>query len=399
MEVRGGKTRVAVIFGGRSVEHEISVITALEIVDAMDVVRFEPIPVYIDARGRWFTGQALRNRQFYKRLPGALSELVEVSILPIPGVRGLIPRLRSGNWATERDKIPIDVVFPAFHGQFGEDGCIQGLLEMAELPYVGCDVLAASVAMHKYACKTILRDHGVPVLPGVVVGKEQFRTDLEGAHAKITATEGLDKFPLFVKPCNLGSSIGVGRAYDKLELEAALAKVFKYDLEAIIEPCITDLMEINISVCEDHPTRLSVTEIPVSQTGVLTYEDKYLRGGKGKKGSGGARGMASLVRTVDPQDLDPRYKEQVRDYARRAYEALGCGGVVRFDFMVDTSNGNLYFNELNPFPGSLAYYLWAKSHPPRLYTETISHIIERAEERRMQTLGLQRDMGFKALFN
>lgn len=398
VDARKTKTRVAVLFGGRSVEHEISVITALEIIDAMDVVLFEPIPVYIDSRGRWFTGQALRERDLYKKLPSALNQLVEVTLLPIPGVRGLVPRLRSGNWASERDRIPIDVVIPAFHGQFGEDGCMQGLLELAELAYVGCDVLASSVAMHKYLCKSVLRAHGIPVLPAVVVEKSELRADLDGVHKRIVGTPGLDRFPLFVKPCNLGSSIGVSRAHNRAELEAALAKVFKYDLEAIVEPCVTELMEINVSVCEDSPTRLSVVEIPVSQTGVLTYEDKYLRGGGGKKG-GGSRGMASLVRVVDPPDLDPSYKEQVQLHARTAFEVLGCAGVVRFDFMVDTSSGELYFNELNPFPGSLAYYLWAKSLPPRLYTETITHMIVRAESRRAQTMSLARDMGFRALFS
>ena len=393
------RTRVAVLFGGRSVEHEISVITALELIEALDVTKYEPVPVYIDIRGRWFSGRALLQRDFYKRLPGALNEVREVTLPPHPGGPGLIPKRRDGGFCPPREAIPVDVFIPAFHGQYGEDGCIQGLLELADVAYTGCDVLASAVAMNKYLCKSVLSAHGIPVLPSIVVQKEDIVGGVAALRARVLATAGLEKYPLFVKPCNLGSSIGVGVGRDDESLDAAIAKVFKYDLEAIIEPCVTSIMEINVSVREDDVPVASVVEIPVSQSGVLTYEDKYLRGGGGKKGKvGGARGMASLVRVVNPSDLDPALRRDAIDYARRSFAILGCGGIARFDFIVNLETGSLYFNELNPFPGSLAYYLWTKSEPARLYTENLTHIIERARTRKLRSLGLMRDMGFKALF-
>lgn len=393
------RTRVAVLFGGRSVEHEISVITALELIEALDVTRYDPVPVYIDIHGRWFSGRALLQREFYRRLPGALKEVREVTLPPHPGGPGLLPKRRDGGYASPREAIPVDVFVPAFHGQFGEDGCMQGLLELADVAYTGCDVLASAVAMNKYLCKSVLSAHGIPVLPSIVLQKEELRAGIAALRARVLATPGLEHYPLFVKPCNLGSSIGVGVARDDASLDAAIAKVFKYDLEVIIEPCVSQLMEINVSVREDDPPIASVVEIPVSQSGVLTYEDKYLRGGGGKKGKGGgARGMASLVRVVNPTDLDPKLRADAIEYALRSFAILGCGGISRFDFIVNLETGQLYFNELNPFPGSLAYYLWAKSDPARLYTENLTHMIERARTRKLRSVGLTRDMGFKALF-
>jgi D-alanine-D-alanine ligase len=188
-------------------------------------------------------------------------------------------------------------------------------------------------------------------------------------------------------------------AKDEEGLSSALAKVFKYDLTAIIEPCVTQIFEINVSVLDGADPIASVVEIPASQTGVLTYEDKYLRGGGKKKGTPSRQqGMASLARKIDPEELDNEKKELVRNYAVKAYRTLGCSGVVRFDFIVDASKNEIYFNELNPLPGSFAFYLWAKSKPQKLYTEVLSTIVDRAKERRALKVSLQRDLGFKALF-
>lgn len=399
------KKTVAVLFGGRSVEHEISVITGLEVLGTIDTERYDPTPVYIDARGRWFTGDALTSKDFYRGLPQTLDQVTEVVLLPTPGARGLkvVESQSSGFKLFSKPKeevLVVDVFFPAFHGQFGEDGCIQGLFELADVIYTGCNVGASAIAMNKFHCKAILSAQGVPVLPGIIVEKAQAQRGLADVRATIVATEGLREYPLFVKPLTLGSSIGVGRAGNEQELTAALAKAFEFDSYALVEPCVTELLEINVSVLEgpDGPTA-SVVEIPVPSKDTLTYEDKYLRGGKGKKG-GPQRvsGMASLSRVIDPEDLDSRIKEMVRAHAITAFKALQCAGCVRFDFMLNLATQQLYFNELNPLPGSLAHYLWAKSKPAVLYTEMLTRMIEAAVQRKEVQRGLKRDLGFKALF-
>lgn len=397
------------MFGGRSVEHEISIITGLQLIKAMDVVKYDPLPVYIAPSGKWYAGEALLNRDFYKRMPASLKEVDEVILLPQPNVGGLTV-LRSGqgaNLSLETNGggriLPVDVFFVSFHGTFGEDGCIQGVLEMAEMPYTGCGVLSAAVGMSKYHCKKLLESHGVPVLPGVVVNRESIETNLGHNLAQVRAdimkSPGLENFPLFIKPVNLGSSIGISKAKDQAGLDAALMQVFKYDYSAIVEPCLDNKMEINVSVLDDTEPIASVLEIPVSSTGdELTYEDKYMRGGGSKKNAPASQGMAGLTRVIDPKDIDPQLKNSARELAVTAFKALGCAGVARIDFMVDLNNNQLYFNEINTLPGSLAFYLWMNSHPPIFYTDMLTHIIKRAEIRSSRRASLSREIGFKALF-
>jgi D-alanine-D-alanine ligase len=255
--------------------------------------------------------------------------------------------------------------------------------------------------MNKYLCKSVVHAHGIPVLPALVIGRQEVKQDLARVRARICATKGLEQFPLFVKPVNLGSSVGVSKAEDAQGLDAALAKVFQYDTEALVEPCVVNKLEVNVSVLSAEEPRASVVEIPVASGEVLSYEDKYLRGGgkKGKSGPQRLQGMAGLIRVIDPEDLDANIKASVIRYGLEAYRILGCAGVVRFDFMVDTDSDLLYFNELNPLPGSMAHYLWAKSRPPLLYTEMLNMTIENALQRKEQQSGLKRDLGFKALFS
>jgi D-alanine-D-alanine ligase len=400
-----GKISVAVLFGGRSTEHEISIITGQEIINAFDTTRYSPLPVYIDQRGRWFTGPELLKKDIYRSLPGSLDVLKEVALLPVPRSGGLTVLNGKKGFqlfgSAKAEVIPVDVFFPAFHGQFGEDGCIQGLFEMADVPYTGCGVLASAIAMNKYLCKSILHAHGIPVLPAVVVKKSSAQKDLTQVRNHVLRTQGLEEFPLFIKPVNLGSSIGVGKADDTASLDAALAKVFQFDTEAIVEPCISHKLEVNISIRENPAPSASVTETPVSSGDLLSYEDKYLRGGgkKGKTSAGEqAMGMASLVRVVDPPDLNGNFKSAVTAHALEAYQILGCSGVVRFDFMIDTATDRLYFNELNPLPGSMAHYLWDKSKPAVLYPELLDDMVKAALAKKEQQSGLMRDVGFKALF-
>lgn len=396
--------QIAVFFGGRSVEHEISVISGLQLILALDQQRYDVIPVYIATDGRWFTGADLLERDFYRTLPKGFDKLEEIVLLPQPNIGGFF-KVRQNPLTSEKSVnitkrsagsfIAVDVCLLAFHGQYGEDGCLQGLLELADLPYTGCNVLSTALAMNKSLCKTVLSKYGIPVLPWAMAHKRDTFEDIAEERKRIFSEPGLSNYPLFVKPNHLGSSVGIGKAHDDATLNAALLNVFRYDLEAIIEPSVENLLEINISILDGEELIASVTETPVSDSGVLSYEEKYLRGG-GKK-SASSDGMASLTRVIDPPDLDPALKETVTEYAKKSFRVLGCSGLVRFDFMLDVDSGELYFNELNPIPGSFAFYLWEKSHPVRLYTENINQIIASAKFNYDEQAALKRDIGLKAL--
>lgn len=400
-EGEGRRTRVAVIFGGRSVEHEISIITALQLIRALDTERYDPIPVYIAQSGRWYTGPALLEKAVYLALPGSLSGLTEVVLLPRPGVPGLTPAAPPVRrwWRTDRTGpavIPVDVYFPALHGSLGEDGCIQGLLEMAGAAYTGCSVGPAALGMDKWSCKRLVREEGIDVLPDAVVHREDARRDLEDARRRVRKTPGLEEGPLFVKPCALGSSVGIRAVRTDAELEAALAQVFRFDLRALVEPLVEEITEINVSVRGRRPALASVVETPLADGRLLSYEEKYMSRG-GKKAPTGSEGMAGLARRIDPEELDGKSKDQARSRAVRIYELLGAAGVARIDFILDRSTGRLYFNEINTLPGSLAFYLWTRSDPPLLYTELLHEIIQEALAHRAERLSLEQDFGFRAL--
>lgn len=400
------KKPVCVLFGGRSVEHEISVITGLQLIEALDQSKYKIIPVYVAQSGAWYSGKQLLKKEFYKGLPGCLSELDEVTLLAKPGVNGLtVLKSSTGGslgaiFSKKLTVIPVDVFIPAFHGAYGEDGCIQGLFEIADVPYTGSDVMSSAVAMNKAVCKAVAAYHDIPVLPFTLVSKREMSEGLAKVREKIKSTPGLESFPLFIKPVHLGSSIGIARAKSEAELDAALAGVFKYDESAIVETCVTSIMEVNVSVLDSGTRIASVTEIPVGTEGVLSYEDKYMRGGKGKKGSGdqGSEGMAGLVRSIDPQHLDGSIKEAVTGYALKLAAAIGSSGVGRYDFIVDTATNKIYFNELNPIPGSFSFYLWEKSKPPLIYTHLLDKIIETALARHAALSSFEKNTGFKALF-
>ncbi len=396
---------IAVLFGGRSVEHEISIITGLQLINNMDVVAYNPVPVYIAPNGKWYTGEKLLDKSFYKGLPGSISELTEVTLLPDPGKNGLKtvddPSAKKG-WfkkKTEEAYIPVDVFFLTFHGTYGEDGCCQGLLEMADATYTGCNVFSSAISMNKWACKELLRCAGVPSLPSCLMERQKTIKNVTAAIEEMFKSESISGFPLFVKPCNLGSSIGIKPAYDQDSLIEAISTVFKYDTHALIEPMLTEMHEINVSVYDADPVVTSVIEVPVSQTGLLDYDQKYVANKGAKKVSDSSEGMASMDRKIDPADISDELKKESRKIAATVFETLQCSGVARIDFMYDTKNKKLYFNEINTLPGSLAFYLWQKSDPPLVYTDLITKVIERAIEKKGLRTSLVRDFGFKALFN
>ena len=339
--------RVAVIFGGRSVEHDVSIVTAHQ---AMAVLgeRHEVVPIYVTKEGKWLSAPGLNDLGAYRAQRwdevGDEAHIAPGSnVLTVPG--GRLRGTRS---------VPLDVVVPAIHGTFGEDGALQGLLEMANLPYTGSNVTASAVGMDKRVMKDVFRAAGLPTVPHVEVNVADLDRDVDGVIARIEDGVG---YPVFVKPNRAGSSVGIGKATNPDELRAALDVARRYDERLLAEKGMEGCIEINCSVLGGggREPRVSVCEQPVAWQEFLSFDDKYLRGGKG--GSGKSEGMASLDRQI-PAPIDEQTTKQVQDNAIAAFVAIGAAGVARIDSFVDESTGETWLMEINTMPGSFAFYLW-----------------------------------------
>jgi D-alanine-D-alanine ligase len=375
--------RVGLIFGGRSVEHEVSVLTAHQAMAALPTDKYIPIPIYISKSGKWFTGEALKHLENFKDLE-KLVKIAEPVIFNVdatqPGLIHQKPQVQR-SWLSrstpEPSLAPIDVAFPLTHGSHGEDGTLQGLLEMANLPYVGSGVLASAIAMDKILTKTVLRSFAIPVIDDLYVSRTRWKSEPDAVLAEAESRFG---YPVYVKPVTLGSSIGVSRAEDPSALRFALDVAATYDSRLMIEPAQQDIIEINCSVLGDSTNaRASVCEQPVS-SGTLSYEDKYLNGDK-QRGSK-ARGMQSAKRLI-PAPLDADLAKAIQSTAINAFKALNTSGVIRIDFFVKPSENKFYVNEINPIPGSLSFYLWEPAGVdfPELVTTLIEIALKRHQEK------------------
>lgn len=342
------KTRVAMVFGGKSVEHEVSVISGIQAVMNMDTDKYEVIPVYMTKKNDMYIGEDIGKIESYKDIDGLLKRSQRV-IMMNEGDRVVLlqyPLKKFGkNYSQE-----IDVVFPVVHGTNVEDGALQGYFKTLGVPFVGCDVIASAVGMDKYIMKAILKESDVPVLDAKVFTLSDY-AEIDEMIATIESAIG---YPVIVKPVNLGSSVGISVAKDRVELTRSIDDAYRYATKVLVEHAISNLREINCAVLGDENEAIaSECEEPLHTKDILSYEDKYVSNAKGS----GSKGMASVSRKI-PAELTPEKREEVRELAVRAFQALGCNGVSRIDFMIDEDNGKLYFNEINTIPGSLAFYLW-----------------------------------------
>ena len=351
------KLNIAVIFGSRSCEHDVSIISALQLIEAAKTAGFTVIPVYISREGLWYTGEALTQIETFREFNpmGKGITRVNLDVSANAGDLWAWPPQRAGLFA----KVPapiahIDVAIPVLHGLHGEDGTVQGLLEMANIPYASSGVLGSAVGMDKIAMKQMLRGAGYPVLDYVWLTRDQLKADREAIVERI---EREIKYPAFVKPAALGSSIGVSKATNREELDKALDLAASYDRRILVEVGINNPVEINCAALgygED--VRTYVCEMPVPSTGdkFLNFFEKYLRN-VGTKGES-SRGMKSLSRVV-PAPIGEELTERIQRMTKEIFRLLDCRGTVRIDFILD-ENDVLYVNEPNTIPGSLAFYLW-----------------------------------------
>lgn len=378
------KTRIAVFLGGRSPEHDVSVVTGLQALQALDQTRFDAFVVYVTTDGDWLVGSPLDDRRSYIPDAQIRARLTEVTLDLAAGGGGRLAPRKSGLFS-RKPPVEFDVALLAFHGLGGEDGQFQGLFEAANLPYTGMRTLASAVLMDKAATKRMLAGSGIPLLRHAVVERPETGLPPAAALAAPLAEIG---FPCCVKPVHLGSSIGVGKADDMEEVRALLAMIFRLDTQALIEPFVPNLVEYNVSVARfAGATRCSAIERPKRVEALLDFRQKYLSdGGDGSK-SGGTKnltrpseGMLSLTRDIDPV-LPGRQAPDIRRWAIAAYEAVGGSGAPRIDFLCDEATGEIWLNEINPCPGSFGFYLWEAAPEPLGFTALLTHLIAEAQAR------------------
>ncbi len=365
------KINVAVLFGGKSVEHEVSVISALQAMQNMNKDKYQLYPVYITKKNELYYGEDLDKIEEYKNIPRLLEKSTKINIVTDGDKTYLLPQQQK-LFSKQKPIAVIDVAFPIVHGTNVEDGALQGFIKTLNLPFVGCDVLASAICMDKYAMKVMLRDAGFPVLDGLCFTV----TDYKNSDVIIEKTEKKFGYPVVVKPVNLGSSVGISKADNKAEFEDALELAFTFADKILVEPAVVNLKEINCSVVGDYTeAEASELEEPVSADKILSYKDKYLDGGKK---TGGSKGMTSLKRKI-PADIPAETATEIKKIAVEAFKYLDCNGVVRIDYLMNSKTGEFWINEFNTIPGSLAFYLW---EPLGIkYSELLDRLISLALKR------------------
>lgn len=343
------KTNIAVFFGGRSVEHEISVISALQAINAFNKDKYNIIPVYISKQGRWYTGDNLLEIRNYRNLEKLTKEAEEVFMRPEYGDYNLY-KVNTGRFSKKNPVVAdIHAVIPVLHGTNGEDGIFEGVLETIGIPFAGCNTLSSANGMDKIVMKMILRECGIPVVDYVWFTDREWISDKENV---INRIESKLSYPVIVKPANLGSSVGIGKASNKTELIDRINNAEKFSQRIIVEHMIENLKEINCSVLGEADDNItSVCEEPIKTGDFLSYEDKYMGGSKG------ATGMQASDKRI-PADLTEEMSEKIRKMASETFRVLSCHGVSRVDIMVDEKDDSIYVNEINTIPGSLSFYLW-----------------------------------------
>lgn len=339
--------KVGVLFGGESVEHEVSIISAIQAINKLDNEKYEVIPIYITKDGEWYTGGALKEIETYNDMD--LLKRYTTNVVLFKKNNLFVLQKKSGLFKGIVDNI--DIILPVVHGTNVEDGVLQGYLKTIGVPFVGSGVLASAIAQDKVIQKQLFEGNKLPTTKFYYFYDSDFEYNKDEV---IKNTEKLLKYPLIVKPASLGSSVGVSSVENKKELIKALEEAFQYDCKVIVEEKVSNLKDVNISVLGNYENQeLSEIEEVITLNSFLTYKDKYM----GNKKSGSTKGMASASRKI-PADIPKEVKEDIKRIATEAFKVIGLSGNVRIDFLVDSKAKKAYINEINACPGSLAFYLW-----------------------------------------
>lgn len=342
------KIKVGVFFGGKSVEHEISIISAVQAMLNFDKEKYDVVPIYITKDNKFYTGELLKDIEQYKDIQNVIKNSQRIILQNVDGKVVLTAYPLKMFKKAEIDYI--DVAFPVVHGTNVEDGTLEGFLHMLDIPYCGCDVLSSAVGMDKFVQKAILQANNIPVLNAKCFDMKQYNKNQKNILEDI---EKDIEYPMIVKPVNLGSSVGIRKVHNREELEDAIDYGFEFSLRVLVEHAVSNLREINCSVLGDYEkARPSECEEPINADEILSYQDKYLAGEKS-----GSKGMSSTKRKL-PADISKEIAEKIKGYAVDTFKALRCNGVVRIDFLMDNETKEIWVNEINTIPGSLSFYLW-----------------------------------------
>ena len=364
------KKQLGVIFGSRSCEREVAIISAVQMMRHADPEKYDVIPVYIDEHGAWYTGEPLKDIRTYTPFKPETPGITKVFLDMTPGSGALLV-VEKGKGLFGKTELKaaarVDVFVIVMHGMNGEDGTLQGLLELANIPYTSAGVGASALGMDKILMKQFFRGGELPVLPSLWLSRGLFAGKPEDALDRVEKELG---FPVYVKPANLGSSIGVSRAENREELREALALGFEYDRRCLVEKGLNRPIELNCSVLGyDGQVEASPIEMPISGEDFLDFHEKYLA-------SGGSKGMASLHRVL-PAPIEDELRDRIQEMSRSIFRMMDCKGCVRIDYMFDREGGGLYITEINTIPGSMAFYLWENAGVS--YRELIDRMVDIAE--------------------
>ena len=368
------KIKVAVMFGGKSTEHDISIISAIQAINYLDRTKYDVIPVYITKDNEFYIGDNIGKIESYTNITRLLGESTQITFVREKGKANIVklyPKIFE-----KKTVCSIDVILPVVHGTNVEDGTLQGFISMLGVPYAGCDITSSAVGMDKYVMKTLFKENNIPVLDCVRCLSHDYFNNSENT---IKLIEQKISYPVIVKPVNLGSSIGISKASDNAELHTALDTAFKYADTVLVEKAIVNLKEINCAVMGDSMDAMaSECEQPISGDDILSFDEKYLNGSKSKVKSSDNAGMASLSRKI-PADISNETRDEIREMAVKAFKCLSANGVIRIDFMIDEAENKVYLNEVNTIPGSLSFYLWEPIGIP--YSKLLDNIINLAFKR------------------
>ncbi len=361
------KKTVAVIFGGRSVEHDVSIITAHNpIIDSLLASKkYEVMPVYIGKNGSWYSDPKMNHIGFFRDNGEFANKLKKMRPLQL-SLGGSLELTAQGFASSKKTKI--DVAFPAMHGTYGEDGSLMGLLRLANVPFVGCDIFASAVAMDKVLTKQVLEAEKLPVVPYVWFVKSEFEKNKNKFLEEIKRL----KYPLFVKPVHLGSSIGMSKAKNEQELQNGIEVAFHYDEKVLVEEGVQNLIEITLPMMGNEDLVLAELEKPLNKSEFFDYNEKYMSGGKK---TGGVNSQYSEI----PANIDPELSQRAKALGIQTYKILGCAGIARVDFLIDAGKKEIFVNEVNTLPGSLYQHNWKKSGVSNI--DLVEKLIWFAEER------------------
>ena len=355
------KIKVGVIFGGPTVEHEVSIISAVQAMKNINQEKYEIYPIYVAKDRTWYTGQMLTDIDIYRDFD-TLKRYAKKVVLY--NNKGLF-RLQALNFF-RTVVADLDIVLPVVHGNNMEDGTLQGYLELVGVPYVGSNVLGSSLGQDKVIMKQVFQSLDLPIVEYTWFFDNEYYLDKEEIHKKIKKIG----FPVIVKPATLGSSVGITYVKDFEGLDNAINEAISYDNKILIEKAVENLIEVNCSVLGNYESQQTSTlEEVMSTAEFLTYKDKYLGSGKGKLGS---KGMAGASRII-PARLDEKTTLKIQETAKEAFKALNLSGVCRIDFLIDGKTNKIYINEPNTIPGSLSFYLWEKTD--KTYEQLLDEMI------------------------